>query len=217
MQDFWETHHWPEGERRAHWHLLFEDQPAVHDFARAHAGLLTQHPQLTPVPTEWLHATLQSIGPLTPGQADAVAEAARPALAGLQPFGLEIGPAQAIYNGVVTAIYPEDRISELFWALRQATESAIGTDLIPKPPARYWPHMSLAYSNAHWNADELARSLVKVRPSRARITVTRAVLVDQQQIWRDRYTWIPLAEVSLGHGTHGQPVRMDVAPGEAGC
>lgn len=199
MRDFWETHHWPEGERRPHWHVLFDDQPAVHDFARAHADLLTQHPELSPVPIEWLHATLQSVSPLSTEETNAVADTARLALREVQPFELEIGPAQAIHNGVIVAMDPEEQISELYWALRRATEEAIGADRMPGRPSRFWPHLSLAYSNAHWNADDLARALVKLRPPRARITVTRAVLVDQQQLWRDKYTWTPLAEVRLGH------------------
>ncbi|MFD7919655.1 2'-5' RNA ligase family protein [Streptomyces sp. NPDC059740] len=198
MRDFWETHHWPEGERRAHWHLLFEDQPTVHDFVRSHAELLAEYPELSPVPVEWLHATLQSIGPLTPETATAVAEAARPALAGIEPFEIEIGPAQAIHNGVVPAIYPEDGISELYWALRRATESVVGAETMPKPPERFWPHLSLAYSGAQWNHDDLARALVRLRPPRPRMIVTRAVLVDQEQAWRDKYTWRVIAEVPLG-------------------
>ncbi|THA40995.1 hypothetical protein [Streptomyces sp. A1547] len=69
MRDFWETHHWPDGEHRAHWHLTFEGQDDVHRFVRDHRALLDEYPQLTPVPVEWLHATLQSIGPVTPEQA----------------------------------------------------------------------------------------------------------------------------------------------------
>ncbi|WP_414169148.1 2'-5' RNA ligase family protein [Streptoverticillium reticulum] len=198
MRDFWATHHWPEGERRAHWHLLFDDQPAVRDFARAHAEILSRHPELNPVPVEWLHSTLQSVGPLTPDQAAAIAAAARSVLRAIEPFELEIGPAQAIHNGVVPAVYPEERISALFWALRRATESVIGAEAMPKAPEVFWPHMSLAYSGAEWDHDELSRALVKLRPSRARMRVTRAVLVDQQQTWRDRYTWTVLAEAPLG-------------------
>ncbi|MEU5833085.1 2'-5' RNA ligase family protein [Streptomyces diacarni] len=200
MRDFWETHHWPEGERRAHWHLLFSDQPSVHDFARAHTDLLARHPELSPVPIDWLHATLQSIGPLTTEQTGAVEEAARPALRKVQPFELEIGPAQVIHNGVVVALYPEEQISALFWALRQATEEVVGAERIPGRPSRFWPHLSLAYSNAHWDSDDLARALVKLRPPRARITVSHAVLVDQQQLWRDKYIWRPLTRVPLGTG-----------------
>jgi 2'-5' RNA ligase len=203
MRDFWETHHWPQGERRAHWHILFEDQPDVHEFARAHAELLAQHQELSPVPVEWLHATLQSVGPLSPALAAAVADAARPALARIEPFEIEIGPAQAIHNGVVPAIYPEDRISQLFWALRQATESVIGAEQMPKAPDRFWPHLSLAYSGARWDHDDLSRSLAKLRPPRPRMTVTRAVLVDQEQVWRDKYTWTVIAEVPLGHDPSG--------------
>jgi hypothetical protein len=32
------------------------------------------------------------------------------------------------------------------------------------------------------------------------MTVHRAVLVDQEQIWRDKYTWTVIAEVPLGKG-----------------
>lgn len=199
MKDFWETHHWQRGERRAHWHVLFDDQPAVHAFVRSHAELLSHHRELTPVPTGWLHATIQSIGPLSPSQTDAIAAVAQVAVRDIAPFKLEVGPAQAIHNGVVAALYPEEQISALYRTLRQATESVLGASVLPPADARFWPHMSLAYSNAHWDADDLAKAVVKLRPPRARMTVTRAVLVEQQQLWRDRYIWTAIAEIPLGH------------------
>ncbi|MGW1194451.1 2'-5' RNA ligase family protein [Streptomyces sp. NPDC002536] len=210
MKDFWETHHWPQGERRAHWHVLFDDQPTVHTFVRAHAELLGRHRELAPIPVEWLHATIQSVGPLSPGQADAVAAAAQLAARDIAPFELEVGPAQAVHNGVIAALYPEEQISALYRTLRQVTESVLGTGVLPSPrDARFWPHMSLAYSSAHWDSDALAEALVKLRPPRARMTVTRAVLVDQQQLWRDRYTWTPIAEIQLGQGP--RPVAQPAA------
>jgi 2'-5' RNA ligase len=216
MRDFWETHRWPKDERRAHWHLLFDDQPAVHDYARAHAELLARHPELSLVPVEWLHATLQSIGPLSPALAAAVAEAARPALAGIEPFEIEIGPAQAIHNGVVPAIYPEDRISALFWALRQATQSVVGAEAMPTAPDRFWPHLSLAYSGARWDHDELSRALARLRPPRPRVRVTSAVLVDQEQAWRDTYTWRVIAEAPLGTPPAGDTTELTAVDG-GGC
>ncbi|MFF9074644.1 hypothetical protein ACF1A9_20410 [Streptomyces sp. NPDC014872] len=53
---------------------------------------------------------------------------------------------------------------------------------------------------AQWDHDELTRALVKLRPPRPRMTVARAVLVDQEQAWRDKYTWTVIAEVPLGEG-----------------
>ncbi|AJC54977.1 2'-5' RNA ligase family protein [Streptomyces sp. 769] len=201
MRDFWATHHWPAGERRAHWHLLFDDQPTVHSYARAHAEILGRHSELSPVPVEWLHSTLLSIGSLTPAQAAAVATAGQSALRGFEPFDIEIGPAQTIHNGVVPAIYPEDRLSALFWTLRRATEGVVGPEVMPAAPDDgFWPHMSLAYSGAQWDHDELSLALTKLRPPRARMTVKRVFLVDQRQTWRDRYTWTVLAEVPLGQG-----------------
>ncbi|MFG3112885.1 2'-5' RNA ligase family protein [Streptomyces sp. NPDC048197] len=214
MRDFWATHHWPADERRAHWHLLFDGQPAVHNFARAHAEILSRHPELSPVPIEWLHSTLQSIGPLTPAQAAAVAAAGQAALRDFEPFDLEIGPAQALHNGVVPAIYPEGRISELFWTLRRATEGVVGPETMPAAPEDgFWPHMSLAYSGAQWDHDELSRALVKLRPPRARMTVRRVVLVDQQQTWRDGYTWNVLAEVPLGQGRRSAEQQVGARAG----
>ncbi|WP_405842574.1 2'-5' RNA ligase family protein [Streptomyces platensis] len=220
MRDFWATHHWPEGEQRAHWHVLFDDQPAVHAFARAHAEILNRHPELSPVPVQWLHSTLQSIGPLTPAQASEVAASGQAALRDFEPFALEIGPAQAIHNAVIPAIHPEDRISELFWTLRRTTEGVIHPETMPKAPEVFWPHMSLAYSSAQWDHDDLSRALVKLRPPRARMTVRRVFLVNQQQTWRDKYTWTVLAEVPLGRRITGGagapcPHTAEASEGEA--
>lgn len=57
--------------------------------------------------------------------------------------------------------------------------------------------------NPRWDHDDLSRSLAKLRPPRPRMTVTRAVLVDQEQVWRDKYTWTVIAEVPLGHDPSG--------------
>ncbi|MGP4114018.1 2'-5' RNA ligase family protein [Streptomyces sp. 4N509B] len=197
MQSFWDAHRWPTQEHRAHWHVLFDHQPAVRDFARAHADLLSRHPELTPVPIEGLHATLQSIGPLSASQAAEVAAAARPVLQTVGPFEVEVGPAQIVHNGVVAAVYPEDDMSRLYWALRETTESVVGSDAMPPAPDRFWPHLTLAYSQTEWNADDLARALVKLRPPRATMTVASVALVDQQQRWRDRYVWDEVATVTL--------------------
>jgi 2'-5' RNA ligase len=198
MRDFWAAHRWPAGEHHVHWHILFDDQPAVRDFARAHAEVLGNYPQLSPVPVEWLHSTLLLVGPLSPAQADELANAARPAVSDIEPFELEVGPAQALPNGVIPAIYPEDRISDLVRALRQVTERTIGANRMPASPERFWPRLSLAYSGARWDHDDLSQDLLELRPLRARMTVRRVVLVDQQQAWRDKYTWNVIAEVFLG-------------------
>ncbi|MEN8649100.1 2'-5' RNA ligase family protein [Streptomyces sp. 21So2-11] len=199
MKDFWSSHQWPAGERRAHWHLLFQGEADVHRFAHAHDDLLARYPELTRVPVEWLHTTLESIGPLTAEQSTAVGEAGRTALTGIQPFDIEIGPVHAIHNGVVVDLYPEENLSAVYWALRKATESVIGPDALPPAPDRFWPHLSLAYSNSQWNDDDLKRALAKeVRPARARMTVERIMLVDQQQDWRRLYSWTPITTIPLG-------------------
>lgn len=198
MRDFWDAHRWPTDEHHVHWHILFDDQPAVRDFARAHTEVLGRYPQLSPVPVEWLHATLLLVGPLSPAQADELAAVTRPALRGIEPFELEVGPAQALPNGVIPAIYPEHEISELVRVLRRVTESVVGADRVPTSPEQFWPRMSLAYSGARWNHDQLSQDLLELRPPRARMTVRRVVLVDQQQAWRDKYTWRVIAEVCLG-------------------
>jgi 2'-5' RNA ligase len=206
MKDFWDTHHWPKGERRVHWHLLFDGATDVHRLAAAHHDLLAQHEQLTPVPEQWLHATLLSIGPLEPEQAQAVGAAGQRAVAGLEPFELEIGTPQAIHNGIVALLHPEDQLHQLYRALHGATTEVLGADAVPTVNQRTWGHVSLAYSNAVWDADALTRTLVKdLREPRARMTVNRAVLVDQQQDWRSLYSWNTITTAALGAPTTTGP------------
>ncbi|MFF2062580.1 hypothetical protein ACFVWZ_12410 [Streptomyces sp. NPDC058200] len=66
---------------------------------------------------------------------------------------------------------------------------------------------------AQWDHDELSRGLVKLRPPRARMTVVRAVLVDQAQAWRDKYTWRVIAEVPLGKHQSGGDAADVSTPG----
>jgi hypothetical protein len=40
VKDFRESHHWPEGQQRAHWHLTFEGAHDVHRFVSAHEELI---------------------------------------------------------------------------------------------------------------------------------------------------------------------------------
>ncbi|AJE87493.1 hypothetical protein SLNWT_7117 [Streptomyces albus] len=186
MKDFWKTHQWPTGERRAHWHILVEGQSKVAEFAAAHAELIARFPQLTPVPVPWLHMTLLSIGSIDVPQMKEVAHAVSLGLraASLDPFEIEVGPAQATREGITVAVYPEEELSSLFWTVRQATEEVLGKEVLPPAPARFWPHLSLAYSNADWDHDELSRALTRLRPAQAPMTVSQVHLVDQQQDWR---------------------------------
>ncbi|THA40994.1 2'-5' RNA ligase family protein [Streptomyces sp. A1547] len=114
-------------------------------------------------------------------------------------FDIEVGPAQAIHNGLVASLYPEDALSDLYWALCDATESVLGAGVLAARPQRPWPHASLAYSNCRWRDEDFRRTLVKdVRPKRARMTVAQVSLVDQHQEWRSRYSWVSIATIPLG-------------------
>jgi 2'-5' RNA ligase len=154
---------------------------------------------LTRVPVPWLHSTLQSIGPLSAEQAQAVAAGGRAALAGFPAFSIEIGPAHMIHNELVADLYPEEDLAAVYWALREATEKVVGPDALPARPARFWPHMSLGYSNAgSWDDDALRRSLAKdLRPARARLRVDRVVLVNQRQDWCRLYSWTVVDTIPL--------------------
>ncbi|CAM5313611.1 hypothetical protein [Streptomyces abikoensis] len=78
MKDSWGTHHWPEGERRAHWHVLFDNQPAAHASVRDHAELLDRHREFTQVPVEGLHAAIRPIAPSPPARSTSARVRQRP-------------------------------------------------------------------------------------------------------------------------------------------
>lgn len=202
LHDFWSVHRWPVDVLRAHWHIVFDDQPLVRESARAQIDRLGGIAELTPTPIEWLHLTLQSIGPVTSEQKTQLVTDAHAALATFPPFEIELGPARVGENTVQSPVSSAGRIDALRGILRGLTEPL--TDARLSTPLR--PHVTYAYSAAEWDAGALARDLANLPAAPVPASVTRIELVDQRQLWRDRYDWTVIGGIELG-GALPQPER----------
>jgi 2'-5' RNA ligase len=187
---------------RAHWHIVFDDQPRVREFARESIDRLGGIAELTATPIEWLHLTLQSIGTLTPEQKMRLVADARAALATFPPLEIELGAARVDENTVLSPVSSAGRIDALRGILRGVTECVTGARL--STPMR--PHVTYAYSAAEWDAGALARELASVPAVPVQASVARIELVDQRQLWRDRYDWTVIGGIELG-GVPPQPKR----------
>jgi hypothetical protein len=61
-RDHWWRPGWHPGRSFYTWHILVEDQPAIHEFAQQLQPELAATGAFGPIPLKWLHMTLQGVG-----------------------------------------------------------------------------------------------------------------------------------------------------------
>src|SRR5260370_9148288 len=99
---------WPPGREDYHWHVLPGTELARQRLARPY-GDLTSQPGLAPVRPEYMHITVQHIGPvhdITPDELAEIAGRARAGSGGVASFPLTAGPAAACAQGIVCPTRP---------------------------------------------------------------------------------------------------------------
>jgi 2'-5' RNA ligase len=159
MRDhWWWRPGWRVGRSFYAWHLTFDDQPAVHQLAAHYAPVLDDLPTLDPIPVRWLHLTMQGISftdEVDRTDVDAIAHAAQDRCATLAPFTIALGPARVDHEALTLPIIPAQPVTRL----RAAIADVWGPDTVPEDPHGFWPHVSLAYSNAVHPAEPIIQRL----------------------------------------------------------
>ena len=93
MRDHFSAHpDWTPGRRYYSWFLAFDDQPKVHQLARAYQRHL-HDPHLELVPPEWLHLTVHGVGDadeVTKEEAERIVDCAKSHCAPLAPFTIAL-------------------------------------------------------------------------------------------------------------------------------
>lgn len=205
MRNFWRTHQWPAGERRLHWFVTFDHQPAVHSCYAAHLPVLEQHQHLVDiVPVEWLHLTVQSLCPMTAVRTDDLRELAATTghrLSEMTVPHVQLGPARIDGGAVTWAVYPEESLSEVRETVRLCSTEILGEERAGRRRDRWSPHVTLGYGAADDPADDLAAALAFTELPRVEVAITEVALVDVEQdlTWR-QYRWEPIAGVRVGKG-----------------
>jgi|SRR5580658_3482465 hypothetical protein len=103
MEDFFAAveGHWPQGREDYHWHVLPGTELLRDRLSGPYAQLISR-PGLTPIRPPSLHVTIQHLAPasdITGSELDQIRTLVRDRCAGLTPFAVTAGPAQAREHG----------------------------------------------------------------------------------------------------------------------
>ncbi len=202
--------HWgPEAPDYLTWHLLFDDQPALHAVARKYHRAVAGIDGIDVVPTKWLHLTVQGVGAvdeITAPEVDDLVDAARERLAGTPTFDLTFRPAEVHWEGITLTATQVEPVSRVRTALRSAIATVRGPDRVPGADTEVlWPHISLAYVNAAVPAAALFDAIGVVRRESVVVKIEQATLIVLRRAGR-RYVWSDVATAQLGIVDLGAPV-----------
>jgi hypothetical protein len=189
---------WRVGRSFYTWHITFADSPAAADLVSSYADALGRMPNLTPVPLQWLHLTMQGVGfadRVPDADLTAIVEAAESRLARTSPFEVTIGPAVVDAETVQMPVTPIAPLQDLRDRIRAAIGDVWGPDSIPELP-QLNPHLSLGY----WNAPSPAAPLITLlADAHAKTTTAKITAISLITLNRDNhmYEWTPVKTLSF--------------------
>lgn len=200
MEDFFASvaDRWPPGREDYHWHVLPGTELARERLARPYADM-TNQPGLAPVRPEYMHVTVQHIGPVQDIAADELAEIVgrvRAGCRGVASFAVTAGRAEVWETSVVCPLRPGYLLGNL-WHLVTSASSAVAGARLEIRPAVYHPHLALAYAMARVDQAPMRAWLADCDTAESALPVTRLVLVAQQHDGRG-ITFRVVDEVALG-------------------
>ncbi|MBV6699394.1 2'-5' RNA ligase family protein [Kitasatospora aureofaciens] len=195
---WWWRPGWTRGTRWYTWHLTFNSADDLHRLAADYRHALADVPGLDLVPDQWLHLTMQGLGPtdqVNETDAHTIADAATHHLAKIPAFDLALGPAITTPEALLLTVDPADPVR----AVRSAIRAAIA-DVWPQVSEAadgFRPHVSVAYSNSTGPARPAADALASVTsyPAIARITSAELIVLGRDE---RMYEWQTFARVPLG-------------------
>ncbi len=184
------------GRELYHWHILFHDQPKVHELVKVAQERLTGQSGLDLIEMRWLHLTTYIVGFADEVPNDAIAEmvdSARRRLSKIDPIPIRLGRVGYHPQAITLIVEPLRALDPILDAVRDATHE-IGceghTDTDP-----WLPHISVAYSHASGPAAPIIEAL-GLQLSSVDIAIESVSLVAQQQVERS-WQWRPVAEIRL--------------------
>jgi 2'-5' RNA ligase len=188
MEDFFASvaGRWPPGREDYHWHVLPGTELARQRLARPYAELTSQ-PGLAPVRPEYMHVTVQHIGPvqeIAPGELAEIAGRVRAGCGSVASFAVTAGRAEAWETSVVCPLRPGYLLGAL-WHLVTSASKAVTGPRLGISPAVYHPHLSLAYATAHLDQAPVRAWLADCDAPETALPVTRLVLAAQQHDGRE--------------------------------
>jgi 2'-5' RNA ligase len=147
---WWWRPGWHLGRSCYTWHILVEDQSAIHEFAKQLQPALAATGVLGPIPLEWLHMTMQGVGfsdEVSEEDLNAIAAAVSARVAEVGPIPVTMGPPVVDPEGVNLPVRPVEALNAVRLAVRDGIADVWGRDQVPEAADGFVPHVSLAYSH----------------------------------------------------------------------
>jgi 2'-5' RNA ligase len=191
---------WPPGREDYHWHVLPGTELARQRLARPYAELTSQ-PGLAPVRPEYMHVTVQHIGPvddIAPDELAQITGRVRAGCSSVASFAVTAGRAEAWETSIVCPLRPGYLLGNL-WHLVTSVSRAVTGPRLAINPAVYHPHLALAYVTAHLDQSPLRAWLADCDAADAALPVTGLALVAQQHDGRE-ITFRVVDEIPLTGG-----------------
>jgi 2'-5' RNA ligase len=160
-------------------------------------------PTLDPVPTEWLHLTMQNVGfsdEVSSNELRTIVQAAERRCRALETFTIRLGPADADPEGVMLRVAPWNPVEQLRVALRSAIADVWGPQAVPDREEGFRPHVTVAYSNAEAPASPVRERLALLQDIEPIETTIRAAQLIRLNRDQKVYRWDVEASVRLGEG-----------------
>jgi len=203
MEDFFAgvADRWPPGQEDYHWHVL-PGPAAVRECLSGQYQELTHRPGLTPVAGQWMHITVQHLAPVTQisaGEIEQITGLVRERCAGIAPFAVTAGRAEAWNTGVVCPIRPGPPLRHL-WEVTTGAADEVTAGTLEIRPRVYYPHLTLAYAHDHADHGPMRAWITDSSATEVALPVTRLTLVAQQHDRRE-ITWRLIDEVPLTGST----------------
>src|SRR6266540_2104451 len=115
----------------------------------------------------------------------------------LAPLTLTLGPARVDPEGVCLPVAPQGPVRWLRMAVRGAIAEVLGEGRVPDAAEEFWPHVSVAYSNADGPAAPIVERVGRVGALEAVVTIGEVRLLELERAGHV-YRWETRAVVPLG-------------------
>lgn len=177
---WWWRPGWRVGRRFYTWHLTFDGQHALHDLVDSYQQALAGIPGLDPVPTPWLHLTVQGVGftdEVSSQEVDRVVAAVRARLAEIPTPVVTFHRPVVIAEAIVLPPLPAEPVHAIRDAIRDGIADAWGPSRVPDPADGFRAHISLAYSSTETSTEPLLTALQIVAPDAVTVAIPEAALI----------------------------------------
>jgi len=180
--------------------LIYAGDPAVATMVEQYRPFLTHAGLYDPIPPEWLHTTVLSMGTTeeySETEMLAVAERVQTKVAELTLPEFSSDSWWMLFGNVVFHISPDDQYTKLYDVVRESVTEVVGSERTAKTAhGRYLSHSTFAYAKTHDNEREIIEKLQKSNIEPAKFRALHMPLIRQ---WAKdgHYEWEIVKQIDI--------------------